>query len=105
MPFGNFISSLPLRAGGTLPVKVVEADITHAEEWDRDIQVPWIQPLDRIDSAWRWRTLYLRSALLERAVGRELAFLQLVTPAADGSAFVLGQMLLANGFPYPPARN
>lgn len=104
MAFGTFISSLPLRVGGTLPVRVVEADITHAEDWDRDIQIPWIDKMDRIDRFWRWRELYLRSALLERALRRKLAFLQLVTPAADGSAFVLGQMLLANGFPYPPAR-
>jgi hypothetical protein len=36
------------------------------------------------------------------AAGRRLAYLQLVTPTASGGVFPLGQLLLADGFPYPP---
>lgn len=43
MPTGAFIKTLPAASGtGSIPVKVVESDIGHAEAWDRDIQEPWI---------------------------------------------------------------
>lgn len=104
MSNGRFITSLPAADGSRIPVKVVEGDLSHAEAWDRDVQGPWIAKTDRIDAAWKWRRHYLRSVLLEMAVGRRLAFLRLVTPAADGSAFTIGQVLLADGYPYPPDR-
>src|SRR5437868_2793405 len=106
MPAGAFITSLPAAEGtGAVPVTVVESDISHAEAWDRHIQRPWIAGTQRIDADWSWRRNYLRSALLETAVGRRLAYLRLVAPAADGSAFPVGQVLLADGYPYPPDRD
>ncbi len=94
-----------MAAGGEMPVRVAERDISHAGRWDQEIQRPWIDKLDRIDRGWRWHTLYLRSVVMERAVGRQLAYLQLVTRAPDGKSFPLGQMLLASGYPYPPNRS
>jgi hypothetical protein len=106
MPAGSFIRYLPSGAIGAapVPVTVVEADVTDAELWDRDIQQPWIAKTNRIDASWRWRTNYLRAALVERSLGRELAYLQLQTAAADGDVFPIGQILLASGYPYPPDR-
>ena len=105
MVSGQFMTSLPAADGSRLDVKVVESDLSHAEAWDREIQAPWISKTDRIDAKWSWRKHYLRSVLLEMAVGRRLAYLRLVTPAADGTAFTVGQVLLADGYPYPPARD
>ena len=106
MPAGTFISHLSGGDGRSrVPVVIVEADITDAESWDRDVQAPWIARTNRIDSNWSWRKNYLRSALVETAVGRELAYLQVLTPAANGNAFTVGQVLLSNGYPYPPDRD
>lgn len=105
MALGAFLNSLPSANGSApIPVTVSESDISHAEAWDRDIQMPWIDGSGRIDSGWRWRRNYLRSALLETAAGRKLAYLRVLTPTADGSAFPVGQVLLADGYPYPPDR-
>ena len=105
MPAGKFISYLPGGDGRSrVPVVIAEADITDAEVWDRDVQAPWIARTNRIDSDWSWRKNYLRSALVETAVGRELAYLQLQTSAANANAFTVGQVLLSNGYPYPPDR-
>lgn len=104
MSSGHFVRALRGASGALVPVTVAEADISDAEAWDRDIQAPWIARTDRIDAGWSWRRNYLRSALLEGAVGRELAYLQILTPAPDGNAFPLGQVLLANGYAYPPDR-
>lgn len=101
----KFISRMQRVDGSWVPVKVVEADLSHAEAWDRDVQLPWISATNRIDSKWRWRTLYLRSTLLEIALGRHLAYLQLTTPMPNGEVFVLGQVLLADGYPFPTDRS
>jgi hypothetical protein len=98
---GQFIKRLPTSAGGVVDVRVREADYRHAAAWDRDIQ-PVIRRMDRIDAPWKWSTLYLRSLFLELSAGRRLGFLQLVTPGTAGAPFPLGQILLADGFPYPP---
>jgi hypothetical protein len=101
---GDFVRFLPGAGGTTVPVTVSESDIGHAEAWDRDIQ-PLIGRTNRIDAGWRWRRNYLRSALLESAVGRKLAYLRLLTPDANGNAFPIGQVLLADGYPYPSDRS
>lgn len=101
----RFVRELPTADGrGRLPVTVVESDISHAEAWDCEIQRPWIAGTGRIDAGWIWRTNYLRAALLETHAGRHLAYLRLMTPAADGKAFTVGQMLLSDGYPYPSNR-
>lgn len=106
MPAGTFVSFLPGAAGGEpVPVTVAEGDVSDAEHWDREIQEPWIAQTDRIDAAWRWRRNYLRSAVVEAAVGRELAYLLIQTPAPNGDAFTVGHVLLSNGYPYPPDRS
>lgn len=88
MVTGAFIKTLPAARGtGAIPVNVVESDIGHAEAWDLGIQEPRIGSTERIDATWLWRRNYLRSAALEIVAGRQLAYLRLVTPAADGSAF------------------
>jgi hypothetical protein len=105
MPAGTFISYLPGGDGqARVPVVIAEADITDAEVWDRDVQAPWIAQTSRIDKDWSWRRNYLRSALVEMAVGRELAYLQLQTSDSNGNVFTVGQVLLSNGYPYPPDR-
>jgi len=98
---GQFVQRLPTAAGHA-PVRVREADYRDAAAWDRTVQAPFIAGTDRIDANWRWKTLYLRSLMLEMAAGRRLAYLQLVTPTVSGDTFPLGQLLLADGFPYPP---
>ena len=98
---GKFITRLPV-AGGTGAVRVREADLSHAEAWDLYIQDPYISKSDRIDASWRWSTLYGRNATLEMLASRRLAYLQLVAPTPSGDEFPLGQVLISDGFPYPP---
>lgn len=104
MTLGTFIHRLPSDQG-TVPVTVAEGDITHAEAWDRDIQKPFIDSTDRIDAGWSWRTNYLRCSMAEVALLRHLAFLRVVTATATGESFTVGQMLLSDGYPYPPDRS
>lgn len=101
MPAGQFIRSLESVSGHRVPVKVVEADILDAEAWDAEIQANWVANTQRIDAAWSWRKNYLRSALVEAAVGRPLAYLQIQTATPSGEAFPLGQVILVDGFPFP----
>lgn len=91
-----------MASGGTAVVRVRESDHSHAKAWDLNIQGPHITSSGRIDAGWSWSTLYRRSALLEMVAGRSLAFLQLVAPNGAGNEFPLGQVLIADGFPYPP---
>jgi hypothetical protein len=97
---GKFITRLPV-ANGTGVVRIRESDHSHAKAWDANIQIPYIRPTKRIDASWSWSTLYLRSAVLEVAARRRLAYLQLVAPTATGDEFPLGQVLISDGFPYP----
>lgn len=97
----KFIKCLPA-VGGTGVVRVRNADLSHAKAWDTTIQLPHIKTTSRIDAGWRWSTLYLRSAVLELIAGRRLAYLQLVAPTPAGFEFPLGQVLISDGFPYPP---
>lgn len=101
MAGGTFISYLPVVSGATIPVTVVESDISHAAAWDRDVQLPWIDGTDRIDAKWRWCTLYQRCALIEAFAERHLAYLRIVTSGAQGQVFTVGQVLLSDGYPYP----
>lgn len=101
MPAGQFIRHLDSVNGSRVRVKVVEADIEDADAWDADVQANWIAGTSRIDAAWSWRTNYLRSALVEAAVARPLAYLQIQASAPSGEAFPLGQVILVDGFPYP----
>jgi hypothetical protein len=98
---GKFITRLPV-ANGIGAVRVRESDHSHARAWDARIQVPHIRSTKRIDAGWSWSTLYLRSTMLEIAARRRLAYLQLVAPTATGDEFPLGQVLISDGFPYPP---
>ncbi len=82
-------------------VKVVEADIEDAEAWDAEVQAKWIAGTSRIDASWSWRRHYLRSALVEAAVARPLAYLQIQAATPNGDAFPMGQVILVDGFPYP----
>jgi hypothetical protein len=104
MSQGVFVRTLVGIDGRPVAVKVVESDISHAESWDRNIQAPWVAQSGRIDALWNWRRNYLRAALLETAAGRHLAYLRVITPDAKDQAFPLGQVLLADGYPYPPSR-
>jgi hypothetical protein len=105
MKQGKFITSLPGHAGGpNVSVVVAEADDEDAALWDEQIQDPYVRNSGRIDAKWRWQSLFFRSTLLERMAGRRLAFLQLQTQASNGKVFVVGQVLLAAGYPYPPDR-
>lgn len=104
MPAGQFIRWLEAVDGSRLRVKVVEADILDAEAWDAEVQARWIAGTPRIDASWSWRRHYLRSALVEAAVARPLAYLQIQASTPSGDAFPMGQVLLVDGFPYPEDR-
>lgn len=104
MQTGQFIRHLEAVDGSRVPVKVVEADISDAEAWDAEVQAPWIAGTSRIDAKWSWRRQYLRCALVEAAVARPLAYLQIQAAAPNGDAFPMGQVIVVNGFPYPESR-
>lgn len=105
MPAGQFIRRLQAVAGPTVPVKVVEADVSDAEAWDAGIQASWIANSSRIDAGWSWRMNYLRSALVEAAVARPLAYLQIQAATPSGDAFPLGQVILVDGYGFPGQRS
>lgn len=104
MTAASFIIRLPAVAGTWMPVKVQECDVGHAVHWDRDIQTPWIKGTGRVDADWNWPMIYLRSSMLEVALRRELVYMQIVTPTADGLAWPVGQVMMVNGYPFPPNR-
>lgn len=101
MPASQFIRYLDAVDGSRVRVKVVEADIEDAEAWDAEVQANWIAGSSRIDASWSWRKHYLRSALVEAAVARPLAYLQIQAATPAGEAFPMGQVILVDGFPYP----
>ena len=97
---GAFIARLDFQDGPTLPVKVIERGLRHAQHWERVVQPHIREQAGRIDAAWNWPVYFLRGIVLEKLSKRELLYLQLVAESANGALFPIGQVLLTCGFPF-----
>lgn len=103
---GNFVTRLQTKAGMSLSAKVVEATVEDAQWWHANVQIPFIGvdngvgKDERIDRAWDWPTIVVRSAVFEAlATARSCAYLQLLCRREDGLGIPVGQVLLVDGYP------
>ncbi len=99
---GHFINKLDCRSGSKIDVIVTEGRITDAKLWHREIQIPYIASTTRLDRNWDWPKLVFWFNLMERLLGRNTIFFQINAKDHRGNAFPVGQLLLADGYPYFP---
>ena len=106
---GRYVRQVESRAGGRVPVVVTEGSQEDARYWHQTVQPYIVSATEfRLDEKWHWPRLLSWTRVLEFFAGRNAVFFQLNAPTSGGDAFPLGQVLLADGYPFfpdPPKRS
>jgi hypothetical protein len=105
---GRFVRFAETARKTRVPVRIAEATPATIALWDAHVQ-PYVRAARefRFDRKWQWSALLKFHQVQETLVGlsgarraADIRLLQAFAAASDGSAFPVGQVLLACGFPF-----